>query len=76
MTIGRGVDTDEGVSILGCDLSGCSCSKDGEGHAAGLGIGIASLILLRSRDSSKGFVGGLFAIARMQMARLILLRMV
>ena len=55
-TSGQGVDTDEGVSMLSCDLSGCSCSKDREGHAVGLGIGIASLILLRSRDSSKGFV--------------------
>ena len=47
---------DEGVSMLSCDLSGRSCSKDGEGHAVVLGIGIASLILLRSGDSSQGFV--------------------
>ena len=54
VTIGRGIDMDEGVSVLGCNLSGHSYSKDREGHAASLGIRIAFLILLRSRDSTKG----------------------
>ena len=67
---------DKSVPVLGSNLSGRSCSKDGEGHAIGLGIRMASLILLRSRDSFQGSVSGLFAIARMQMARSILLRMV
>ena len=47
---------DKGVSVLSGNLSGCSCSKDREGHAVGLGIRIASLILLRSGDSFQGFV--------------------
>ena len=61
----QGIDMDEGISVLGCNLSGCSCSEDREGHAAGLGIRIASLILLKSRDSTKGLSEGLFAIAWM-----------
>ena len=55
-TGGRGVDVDKSVSMLGGNLSGCSCSEDGEGHAAGLGIRMASLILLRSGDSFQGSV--------------------